>query len=155
MNYSFRKGSVHKVSADIAGKVCEKLERKGKLTAENLVDVSRPENAPLHKEFEWDDTIAGENWRHHQARNLINSLIVVAPETNSEVRKFFNIVVDDRKYEAIETILRESDKREELLRNAVNELKAFERKYSTLSELSDVFAAIDAIKEKAAAMNSD
>ena len=147
MNYSFRKGSVHKVSADVAGKVCEKLERKGKLTAENLVDVSRPENAPLHKEFEWDDTVAGENWRHHQARNLINSLIVIAPETNAEVRKFFNIIVEDRKYESIEAILQEADKRHELLKNAINELKAFERKYSTLTELSEVFAAIDAIKE--------
>lgn len=145
MNYQFRKGFAHKVSADVAGSVCEELEKEGRLTADELVDVSRPEEAPLHNEFEWDDSIAGENWRKQQARCLINSLIVISPETNKEVRKFFNIVSSDRKYESIDVIMKSVDKRDALLRDAMRELSAFRKKYAHLNELSKVFDAIDGL----------
>ena len=52
--YTWLAGSRHKVDAEVAGRVCEELERNGGLTAERLVEASRPEDAPLHKEFEWD-----------------------------------------------------------------------------------------------------
>lgn len=147
MSYAFRNGFAHKVSAEVAGTVCEELEKVGKLTAEELVNVSRPEDAPLHSEFEWDDAIAGENWRKQQARCLINSLVVIAPETNQEVRKFFNIVSSDRKYESLETVMQSVDKRDALLRDAMRELSAFRKKYAHLSELAKVFDAIDGLED--------
>lgn len=147
MSYAFRNGFAHKVSAEVAGTVCEELEKVGKLTAEELVNVSRPEDAPLHNEFEWDDAIAGENWRKQQARCLINSLVVIAPETNQEVRKFFNIVSSDRKYESLETVMQSVDKRDALLRDAMRELSAFRKKYARLSELAKVFDAIDGLED--------
>ena len=55
MVYKWDKGSRFSVSAQVAGEVCEELEKKGELTAKNLVDVSRPEDAPLHKCFNWND----------------------------------------------------------------------------------------------------
>ena len=147
MSYTFRKGFAHKVSADVAGEVCESLERDGRLTAKNLVDISRPEDAPLHNEFEWDDAKAGENWRQQQARCIINSLIVVSPETQKPVRKFFNIVSEDRKYESIEAVMQSVDKRDMLLRKAMSELSAFRKKYAHLSELAKVFDVIDGLED--------
>lgn len=146
MSYTFRKGFAHKVDANVAGAVCDELEKKGRLTAEELVNVSRPEDAPLHGEFEWDDAVAGENWRRQQARCIINSLVVVAPETNKEVRKFFNIVAADRKYESVETIMQNVDKRDALLRDAMRDLSALRKKYACLTELSKVFDAIDGLE---------
>ena len=148
MNYQFRKGFKHKVTADVAGAVCEGLEKKGKLTGEQLVEVSRPEDAPLHKEFDWDDAVAGEKWRVHQARMIINSLVVIAPETNTEVRKFYNIQMskDDRKYESIEAVMQKVEKRDILLRSAMRELSALRKKYAALSELAKVFDAIDGLE---------
>ena len=149
MNYQFRKGFKHKVTADVAGAVCEGLEKEGKLTGEQLVEVSRPEDAPLHKEFDWDDAVAGEKWRVHQARQIINSLIVIAPETNTEVRKFYNIQMskDDRKYESIEAVMQRVEKRDILLRSAMRELSALRKKYAALSELAKVFDAIDGLED--------
>lgn len=147
MNYKFAKGFNYKVDANVAGAVCEKLEQDGGLTPQALVDVSRPDNAPLHGEFEWDDSVAGENWRKHQARGIIKALVIVAPETNKEVRKFYNIKIDDRKYESIEVVMKEVSKRDQLLRNAMRELSSFRNKYAALAELAKVFDAIDGLDE--------
>ena len=46
-------------------------------------------------------------------------------------------------------ILSQKDKYQQLLQRALSELVAFEIKYSTLSELTTIFDAIDNIKEKA------
>ena len=50
--------------------------RKGRLTPAIVVEASRPQKAPLHGRFEWDDTIAGEAWRRVQAHELIRSVRV-------------------------------------------------------------------------------
>lgn len=160
MKYAWKRGTHHKVSADTAAKVCEDLEAEGRLTANDLVDVSRPEDAPLHSEFEWADDIAAEKWRCHQARNIINSIVIVCNEVATEetkfeintgsgdtVRKFFNVRISSPQYDSIEAISRDQEKKELLLKQAKNDMDAFERKYSMLMELMPVFEAMDAVKE--------
>ena len=58
--YVWAEGFQHKTDASVVAKVTTELEAKNMLTAHNLVDVSRPEDAPLHGEFEWNDEIAAE-----------------------------------------------------------------------------------------------
>ena len=150
MNYTFRNGFKHKVDANVAGAVCEELEQSGGLTGERLVEASRPEDAPLHGEFEWDDSKAAESWRVQQARCIINSLIIVSPETNKETRKFVHLSIEKTpRYESIETVMQSVDKRDLLLRNAYRELSAFRKKYAVLMELSKVFDVIDGLEETA------
>ena len=133
-----------KVDAQTAGEICEKLSSENRLNASELVNISRPDDAPLHKAFEWDDTIAGEEWRRHQARNLINALFISEPEAQHEpVRGFFKLERKAETYETLDTILRKPDKYEALLATARSELAAFSRKYRALSELEPVFQAID------------
>lgn len=132
------------VDAQVAGDVCEKLEREGRLTPNVLVEESRPVDAPLHAAFEWDDAVAGEEWRKQQARNLIGALIVVEPE-KPPVRGFFKIERSEAGYEALHTILKAEDKYQALLKTAKAELGAFARKYRELSELAPVFDAIDQV----------
>ena len=69
-----------KVSAEVAAPVLEGLANENRLTAANLVDVSRPEDAPLHPEFEWRDDVAAERWREEQARQIIRCIRVVSEE---------------------------------------------------------------------------
>lgn len=140
----------YKTSADIAGEVCEELDRTVGLTPENLVDASRPEDAPLHDEFEWDDLAAAEEYRRVQARLLINNLSIVIEENKQEpVRAFFSLQCGFRKnsgtYESTITIMGDKEKREKLLDNAKKELEAFKKKYQMLSELANVFEAIDVV----------
>lgn len=145
--YKWKTGSYQtKVSAQIAGEICEKLEAEGRLNAEALVEISRPKDAPLHALFEWDNRKAAAEWRKHQARNLINSIEIVVEEAEP-VRAFFNIERKSAEYLSIATICREPGNYQTLLRQATAELKAFKRKYSQISELNQIFAMIDKIPE--------
>ena len=52
-----------------AQKVAEEIASIGEsATPQQIVDRARDENSELHKCFEWDDSIAAENWRKQQAR---------------------------------------------------------------------------------------
>ena len=49
-----------------------KLEdRRGRLSAEEVLEAARPVASPLHGFFEWDDSKAAEAHRLEQARDLI------------------------------------------------------------------------------------
>ena len=83
--YRFKMQGMHKVSAELAGQVCQSLSDSPEgLTAKRLVDVSRDESAPLHAEFEWDDSVAGEKYREEQARKIIQHLIIVRSDIETE-----------------------------------------------------------------------
>ena len=145
MIYQWKNGARQKVSAQVAGQVCAGLSERGALTAANLVDISRPEDAPLHGEFEWNDTEAAERWREQQARVLIASLTVVVPDqpTAEAVRAFVNILYTQPEYESIGVVVRQKDKYAAMIERALSELRAFQQKYRILSALSPVFSAID------------
>ena len=90
----WKPGTVCSVDADLAGKALDGiLERHGRLTPELVVDESRPEDAPLHPEFEWDDRIAAENWRRNQASYLIRHIAVEVPNRQEPtlVRAFVSV----------------------------------------------------------------
>jgi len=140
----------YKTSANVAGEVCEELDRTVGLTPENLVNASRPEDAPLHSEFEWDDKVAAEEFRRTQARQMICNLSIVIEEEKTEpVRAFFSLQNGFRKntgtYESTIVILGDNEKRKKLFDNAKRDMEAFKNKYQMLTELADVFAAMDAI----------
>ena len=140
-----------KTDPQVAGEVCEKLEETVGLTNHNLVEASRPEDAPLHNEFEWDDEAAAEKYRESQAGTIIRQLVVVREEENvtaEPVRAFFTLDTEPKKpatYETTSVIMSDISKRNRLLEIALFELRAFERKYQQLSELEDVFKAIEKV----------
>ena len=72
--FSYADGYHGVVDAQISGEVCDALSEKGLLTAANLVDVSRPEDAPLHSVFEWVDSVAAEKWRVALVDALVQAL---------------------------------------------------------------------------------
>ena len=146
MVYQLKPGSRIKTAASVVGAECERLEREGRLTAKELVKESRPKNAPLHNEFEWRDKVAGELWREHQARHIINSVVIIN-ERKEPQRVFFNIEVKEQEYYSVDTILQSEDKRDALLKTALRELEAFQMKYAQLQELCGVFEEIEKVKE--------
>lgn len=141
MVYQWKTGARIRTDAQTAGEMCMKLADEGRLTARELLDVNRPEDAPLHGEFEWDDGIAAESWRVHQARNIINSLLVV-PEKSEPVRGFFKIEQGERNYHSVTAILSRKDMAQRLFDNALRELMAFQRKYQSLEQFNEVWQAI-------------
>ena len=148
--YSFASNARIPVSPQVAGEVCERIDREGRLTPKSLVDESRPTDAPLHKCFEWNDAIAAEKYRENQAGHIIRSLRIV-PEgsrTKEPTKAFISIVTnsesgDQFQYKGIARVLKTREDREYMLISAKRELIAFQRKYSSLKELSDVFTEIE------------
>ena len=140
MVYQWKPGARIKADAQEAGEVLNRLEREGRLSAKGLLDESRPEDAPLHKEFEWNDGVAAENWREHQARHIIASILVI-PEKSEPVRGFFKIDRSDNRYESIQTILESRDKTNLLLEEAFKEFARMEQKFKGLDRLQRVWDA--------------
>lgn len=146
MIYQIKSGARLAVSAQVAGEECKRLAEQGRLKPKSLVDESRPEDAPLHKCFEWNDDVAAEKWRETQAAYIIRSVEVTVEQSSEPTRAFVVTVSDgERTYKDIGYVLRSSESREALLDAAKRELMAFMRKYKTLSELSDVMDAIEGV----------
>ena len=148
MVYEWKTGSHHKVSADVAAAAMEKLAAEERLTATELVEESRPEDAPLHDEFEWNDSIAAEKFREDQARAMIRHLTVRIDINNNEypVRQYFMVRSESKIFEPVQLILKDQDKTAMLLDQAKKELQSFKAKYACLKELATVIKAIDSIE---------
>ena len=172
--YKYKAGSIHKVPAQVAGETCDRLANSdGGLTPQRMVDDARPEDSPMHEEFEWDDRIAGEKYRIEQARAVIRHIVVVRSDIQTErelklvldnsdevetVRSSEDEIgskedVQDRgfvstgerltKYVSLESALTNKEWRKNLLAAAMRDLQAFRLKYYRLSELAKIFSDID------------
>lgn len=84
--YRWTPGSSFKVAAEVARDEIERIEQEqGVCEAQELVEAARPEGAPLHPLFEWDDGEAARMYREHQARRVISAIrVVFAPGTPSQ-----------------------------------------------------------------------
>ena len=148
VHYEWKQGSRIKADVNVVGKVCEELEKEGRLNAQELVDVSRDKNAPLHDLFEWDDKIAAEKYRYVQAQEIIRSIVVRQTDKPITTRAFSSI--SNRQYVSTTNALSREDTRRVILNNAMNELRAFKNKYRSLQELVGVINAIDELEREMA-----
>lgn len=140
MVYQWKGAACIKADAQQAGLVCEQLEQTGGLTAKRLLDASRPADAPLHDEFEWNDTEAAEKYREQQARHIINSLTIVVEE-QPVTRAFLNIRAAGSSYESVQAIVQQEDKYAALLAQCKKDLQAFLQKYNQIKELAPIAEA--------------
>ena len=153
--YSYRRGFNFKVPAQVVGETLEELAQNGELTSARFLEVSRPEDAPTHNLFEWNDSVAAERYRLQQSTVAINSVEVQivneATATVTPQAAFVNVVrkatAQPGSFAPIEIALSDENMRSTLLLNALNELKSFRRKYNQLSELSDVFLEIKKVEQ--------
>lgn len=153
-------GFKYPVPAQSIGEEIERLESEnGALTKELIVDAARPEDSVMHKIFEWRDDVAAERWRCQQAKQMLSSLHIVvqeATETRQEpitVRAYVNTEREDGRTRAVyfstsRAMQPDSDTRDIVIANAKRELAEFEKKYRSLTELLEVFTAIDAFLER-------
>lgn len=60
-------------------------ERDGCVRVSVVVKEANPKRSPLHDEFEWDDQVAGHEYRLSQARKLIR-VVAIADKTGARSR---------------------------------------------------------------------
>lgn len=147
--HAWKGGVVFKTPAEEAFLVMDKLAKENNLSAQALVDVSRPEDAVLHQDFEWRDPVAAEEYRKGTARNMINSIVVVHEEKPQQepVRAFFHITPAQPNYEPVEVIMQDVNKTDLLMQQAMKELLAFRAKYNGLKEFQKLFQEIGRLEQ--------
>jgi hypothetical protein len=129
-------------SGDLRAQLEAIREEYGKLTAPVVVDEARDPSHPLHSRFEWDDTIAGRQYRLQQARELIRSVRIVykeADETGPEqsVRAYVSLADEsDRSYEPVDAVAQNPVQRQMALNAMQREWKALYRRYQEFEEFA-------------------
>lgn len=116
------------------------------LTARRVLDAARSRNNPLHKRFEWRNTVAAEKYRLMQAQHLIRVAVVQLVPEAPRVRYFVSLAGDRGTgfgYRTITTTVSDGVLRARLMAQARRELGTFRTKYRDLTELARVMDAID------------
>ena len=141
------------VPAETAGAELERVEKKhGMVTPELVLEESRGQKAPLHKCFEWNDSVAAEKYRLNQAGQIIKNLVVVLDDyqQSEPVRAFVNVMPEaparTGEFINIVSAMKAEETRATILANALRELQEFKRKYKGLEELAGIFAEIGKLK---------
>lgn len=118
------------------------------VTPQMIVDFARDEETELHKCFQWDDSIAAENWRKQQARQVVMSLTVkVERSEHGEAQTYRLIEHDDTEkvYRSVVFTVRNEDEYRRLLAQAKADMIAFKKRYKSIVELQEVIEEIDKI----------
>lgn len=148
-DYKWRKGMrAAGLKAQKVGDRLEKLQQKhGNVTADLVVREARKKNSPLHNGFEWDDTEAALEYRLHQARKIINAVVVTMETADGEGREIqaFVNVEQGGGYEDVRVVLHVADRRELLLAKVKREMEAFINRYHGISEVADVIRAMQKV----------
>ena len=119
------------------------------MTPEKLVEVSKPKDAPLHQEFEWNNTIAAQKYREEQASCLIRHLIIVRVDIEEikpyKDRAFVHTGNKEQGYVPLKDALNNETWRENLLKTAYRDMQTFVAKYHRLEELTEVIKDMNQI----------
>ena len=132
--------------ADASNVLNELSELGHEYSLSDVVEKAKDKNSEMHSIFEWDDSVAGEEYRKIQAGKMVRNLVIVRNDETEEktnVRYFVSTGKRDSTYTPTRLVVRNQDAYEQLLERAYAELRAFKEKYSTLSELDEILALID------------
>lgn len=129
----------------------ELIAIKGKkelLTAEEVVAwASKHPKSKLHKQFEWDDGKAAQEYRLWQARRVI-AIGLVYPDGT---RKFYSLSVDRSNvgggFRDVGDILKSKDLHDVLLADALREFDRIRQRYEVLKTLKPVWSAVERVRK--------
>jgi hypothetical protein len=146
------------IDAQVVGESLEELreEAGGTLSPDDIVKAAEEETHPLHSVFPWDDEEAARIGRESIAREVLRSIRVkiITPKKKEITTRAFISIRDpksgNRSYNAVSNALESPEGRAMVLRQAWLQLRAWRSKYAELSELAELFDAIDLLLEKRA-----
>ena len=129
-------------------KVCDELKDLGdEFTPDEIVEKAKNSATELHKCFEWDNDVAAEKYRLHQARMITSNLVFLkesdAEEEQPVLVRVYNKTEQTGGYKPPERVFTQADEYEKLLKRATAELHQFKVKYSMLKELDYILSLID------------
>lgn len=116
----------------------EILKKKGYVTPQDMVEVSKPSNALLHPYFEWDNEVAGHEYRLWQAREMVRDL--KCEFEGKQIHYCQNVVVkisgkSQRAYVTTVETLSKKELREQVLAYALRQLNYWVNQHKIYNEL--------------------
>lgn len=141
-------GKHRKLDAQLVGEALSKLGDGNIMSAkpEQIVEAARPRRSPLHGAFDWNDTEAAEKWRISQARHLVGAIVTTIDTKDGEVelRAFASVKGKSGfEYQRIDRIMGDDDLRIQTLRDALDDLRAFQRRYKALADVLGSLSEIE------------
>ena len=139
----FFKADATKCASEIM-EICDQMESA---TPQQILEKARDESTELHKCFTWDDSIAAEKYRIHEARLIVCQLKIVEQDIDNKskptaIRVFYK--TDGKSgYKPTQLILKQPDEYEALLERCRNELLSVKQKYQNISEYEEVWELIN------------
>lgn len=117
---------------------------KNTVSKKQLVDSARSINSPIHKYFEWNNSIAGEKYRLEQAGYYLRVIVIECEHKNVRVRmrEFMPAATanggNPRNYAPTLRLLSTDTGKKLLLTQALQEMKSFKEKYAIFKDLCDM-----------------
>lgn len=140
-----------KVEATAVGEHLELLRKQhqNELTPEDVLADAANNNSPLHPLFNWDDTAAAREWRLHQARGLIRSVVAIYTSTDQpavRMRAYVHVPEGETShYRETSHAMSQKKTREIVLSRAWRELQQWRDRYKDLSTFAKLIPIIDEI----------
>lgn len=128
------------MSRAVANELQKIYDENGELTAPLVLSEAASPSSPLHRHFEWDDSVAGQKYRLEQARDLIRSVRIEvlddSPSGPRRVRAYLNAVDESgRSYRRTEDVVANDRLRSDVM-------ASWEREINALKARNKLFAAI-------------
>jgi hypothetical protein len=111
--------------------------------------AKKNKESALHTQFTWDVGKAAEQYWLEQARRVIRVHVMVEPSIEEEIQVFVALEDDragDGGYRLTQNVMSEPQRRAQLLRQALKELKRIREKYKSLAALAKIFSALDDVE---------
>ncbi len=121
--YQLRRGVG--VPADVVVTEFERInDEMGGVTPQVVLDAARPDDAPLHPVFMWDDSQAAERYRLWQARDLVRAVHVIGDDGEDRGSAFIRVTVNDDDGGSVYKPMSEVVNDESLFKSALSGLHA-------------------------------
>jgi len=140
-----------KTITHVAREALRALEnRRGRLTAAEVVAAARPQTSPLHAYFLWNDTVAAGRWRLVQARELIRTVrvqVVTAEGKKVTIPCFVRdpeCKADEQGYVTTPRLKTEKDNAAAMLRE---EIRAVRQRLNRLRALAAYFGGVKHVEQ--------
>jgi hypothetical protein len=120
------------VSDDVRDHLLAIRAERAELTAATVVAAATPKSHPLHDRFEWDNRVAGHQYRLVQAAELIRTVHVevVIDDRPEKVRAFVSVPrPEGRRYEPTDEVAQDPFARTLVLREMERDWRSLRRRW--------------------------
>ena len=129
-----------------------------RVSSSMLVEVAQPATHPLHKYFEWDDSVAGKKYRLAQATAMIlatrmvavlnekdGTVTAISPDEAKKVqlRKLLPAHDGNKGFQMRQEVLAHPDARKAIIDRKLSALRSWCKSVVDISELDSVRVAIE------------